>query len=62
MSYCVMEGLTVMEYMPSPCRNGCKEYMCSCIPIVVAGAWLFGECMEVSYCEWCVYCDECSLD
>lgn len=41
----------------APC-NRCPEFLNSCMPVVV-GSYIWGECDDFSYCEFCSYYEEC---
>lgn len=42
----------------APC-NRCPEFLNSCMPLILDG-FIFGECDDFSYCEWCAYYGECT--
>ena len=41
----------------APCSH-CPEYLNSCMPLVMNG-FIFGECDNYSYCEFCGCYEEC---
>lgn len=42
----------------APC-NHCPEFLNSCMPLILDG-FIFGECDDFSYCEWCAFYGECT--
>ena len=54
------EMMCLMDNKPVGCRpcRRCPEYLYSCMPLVMNG-FIYGECDDYSYCEFCNCYEEC---
>ena len=56
---CYLEGQSLRPEMPGHCTENCSLYMSVCVPIVTDGLLDGCECSGDSYCDECLYYEEC---